>query len=59
MVKLHDKISGPFHSLAAAEAFADLRSYLQSAAQHDQDLLAVLRQLFTTGPWSPLAAAGQ
>jgi transposase len=58
IVKLHDKISGPFHSLAAAEAFADLRSYLQTAAQHDQNLLAVLRQLFTTGPWSPLAAAG-
>jgi transposase len=56
MVKLHDKISGPFASLAGAEAFAALRSYLQTAANHDQSLLGVLRQLFTTGPWFPAPA---
>jgi transposase len=53
MVKLHDKISGPFHSLAIAEAFADIRSYVQTAANHGENLLAVLRQLFTSGPWFP------
>jgi transposase len=53
MVKIHDKISGPFHSLAGAEAFAAERSYLQTAANHGQNLLGVLRQLFTTGPWFP------
>ena len=57
MVKLHDKISGPFHSLAAAEAFAAVRSYLQTAAHHKQNLLGALRQLFTTGAWSPATAA--
>jgi transposase len=56
MVKIHDKISGPFHSLAAAEAFAAVRSYLQTAANHDQNLLGVLRQLFTTGAWLPTPA---
>lgn len=53
MVKLHDKISGTFHSLAGAEAFADIRSYLQTAANHGENLLAVLTKLFTTGPWIP------
>ena len=53
MVKLHDKISGCFHSLAGAEAFADIRSYLQTANNHGENLLGVLRQLFTDGPWLP------
>ena len=53
MVKLHDKISGTFHSLDGAQAFAAIRSYLQTAAKHGENLLAVLHQLFTTGPWLP------
>ncbi len=57
MVKLHDKISGPFHSISAAEAFAAARSYLQTAADHNQNLLGTLRQLFTTGAWFPALAA--
>ena len=32
MIKLHDKISGTFHSLTGAEAFTRIRSYLQTAA---------------------------
>lgn len=55
MVKLHDKISGCFHSLSGAEAFAAVRSYLQTAAKHGENLLGVLHQLFTTGPWVPPA----
>ena len=58
MVKLHDKVSGPFASLAGAEAFAAVRSYLQTAANHHENLLGVLRQLFTAGPWLPLAPSG-
>lgn len=57
MVKLHDKVSGCFHNLANAEAFAAIRSYLQTADHHDHNLLGVLRDLFTTGPWLPPAAA--
>lgn len=53
MVKLHDKISGPFHSTDGAEAFAAVRSYLQTAAKHNENLLGVLHMLFTTGPWVP------
>ncbi len=46
-------ISGPFASLSGAEALAAVRSYRQTAANHNQNLLGVLRQLFTTGAWSP------
>jgi hypothetical protein len=51
-------VSGPFASLSGAEAFAALRSYLQTAANHDENLLGVLRQLFIAGPWLPLAPSG-
>ncbi|MGH9047644.1 MAG: IS66 family transposase [Acidimicrobiales bacterium] len=53
MVKIHDKISGCFHSLDGAKAFAAIRSYLQTANNHGENLLEVLRQLFNTGPWMP------
>ena len=53
MLKLHDEISGPFHSLDAAEAFMKTRSYLQTAANHGQNMLGALRMLFTTGAWYP------
>jgi transposase len=53
MIKLHDKISGTFHSLAGADAFATIRSYLQTAANHGENLFGVLTQLFTDGPWIP------
>ena len=51
--KLHDKISGTFRSPTHAAAFATIRSYIQTAAKHDKNLLAVLTQLFTTGAWLP------
>jgi len=53
MVKIHDKISGTFRSSAGAESFATIRSYIQTAANHNLNRLDVLRQLFTTGPWPP------
>lgn len=53
MVKLHDKISGCFHSADSAGHFATVRSYLQTANAHDHNPLDALRQLFTTGPWLP------
>jgi len=57
MVKLHDKISGTFRSPEGAEAFAAVRSYLQTANNHNENLLGALRQLFTTGAWHPPQAA--
>ncbi|HVC69812.1 MAG TPA: IS66 family transposase [Acidimicrobiales bacterium] len=57
MVKLHDKISGSFRSDDGAQAFATIRSYLQTAALHGENRLTVLRQLFVEGPWLPAAGA--
>ena len=53
MVKIHDKVSGTFHSLDVAKAFAHIRSYIQTAANSGLNRLDVLRQLFTDGPWIP------
>ncbi|HTX01448.1 MAG TPA: IS66 family transposase [Acidimicrobiales bacterium] len=53
MQKLHDKISGSFRSDDGARHFATIRSYLQSAALSGENRLEVLRQLFTTGAWTP------
>jgi transposase len=58
MVKVHDKVSGSFRSDDGARAFVTVRSYLQTAALHGQNRLAVLRQLFGEGPWLPEARAG-
>lgn len=53
MVKIQQKISGNFASETGATNFARIRSYLQTAAGHGQNLHDVLTQLFTTGPWIP------
>ena len=53
MVKIHDKISGTFRSNEHLDAFVTARSYLQTATKHGINLLDALRQLFTTGPWTP------
>ncbi|MGH3861109.1 IS66 family transposase [Actinokineospora sp.] len=55
MVKLHDKISGAFRSDAGAQAFATIRSYLQTAALNGINRLWALHQIYTTGPWLPPA----
>ena len=57
MVKLHDKISGSFRSVEGAQAFATVRSYIQTAALQGHNRLDVLRRLFSDGPWLPAAGA--
>jgi transposase len=51
--KLQLKISGTWRTLQGLADFAALRSYLSTATKHGMDLLDVLQQLFTTGPWLP------
>jgi transposase len=51
--KLQQKISGTWRTLQGLADFAVLRSYLSTATKHGMDLLDVLQQLFTTGPWLP------
>jgi transposase len=56
MVKLQQKISGCWRTLAGAETFLILRSYLATARKHRMNPLAVLRQLFEGHPWLPASA---
>jgi transposase len=53
MVKLQQKISGCWRTLAGAEAFLILRSYLSTARKHGMNPLTALRQLFEGHPWLP------
>lgn len=53
MAKIHSKVSGCFQSFDSAKAFANIRSYLATAAKHDVGALDVLAQLFRGEPWMP------
>ncbi len=53
MVKLQQKISGCFRTLAGARAFCAVRSYLQTAAKHGVGQLDALTRLFNGNPWMP------
>jgi len=55
MVKLQQKISGCFRTLAGAKAFCAVRSYIQTAQKHGLDALEVLVDLFNGHPWLPPA----
>lgn len=56
MAKLQVKISGCFRSIIGAEAFATIRSYLQTAAKQGVHLLDALTRLFHGDPWLPAPA---
>jgi hypothetical protein len=55
MVKLQ-KISGCWRTLAGAEAFLTLRSYVSTARKHGMNPLTVLRQPGERHPWLPAPA---
>jgi transposase len=56
MVKLQQKISGCWRTLAGAQAFLTLRSYISTARKQGMNPLAALRQLFQANPWLPAPA---
>ena len=55
-VKLRLKISGCLRTMAGAEAFCRLRSYLSTARKQGQSAFAVLRMLHDRNPWMPTVA---
>ena len=55
MVKLQQKISGSWRTLAGAESFCTIRSYISTMRKHDADVLSGLRQLFEGSTWLPSA----
>jgi transposase len=52
MVKLQQKISGGWRTQDGIKAFADIRSYIDTARKHGHNPLHALTQLLTTSPWT-------
>ena len=55
--KTQQKISGRLTSEDATQDRLDIRSYIDTARKHGQDILTVLRSVFTGTPWRPPAPA--
>lgn len=53
MVKLRQKVSGCMRTLAGAQQFCAIRSYLATAAKHGINLLDALTRLAVGNPWRP------
>ncbi len=53
MVKLQQKISGCWRTVAGAKAFLSIRSYVSTAVKQNQDVLYVLRLAAENRPWMP------
>ena len=56
-VKIRQKISGCLRTMAGAQAFCTLRSYLDTARKQQRDTLSILRQLHDGQPWLPAPAS--
>jgi transposase len=56
MIKIRQKVSGCLRTLAGAERFCAIRSYLATTAKHGIGLLDALTQLTNQHPWLPTTA---
>lgn len=56
MIKIQQKISGCWRTVAGAENFLKVRSYLSTAAKQQQPILDALDALAIHDPWIPAAA---
>ena len=56
-LKTQQKISGRLTSEDATQDRLDIRSYIDTARKHGQDIMTVLRSIFTRDPWQPAPAA--
>jgi transposase len=54
MVKLQQKISGSWRTLAGARTYCAIRSYVSTLRKQNQDILGGLRLLFEDQPWLPV-----
>jgi hypothetical protein len=53
MIKLRQKISGSMRTLAGAQDFCDIRSYLATAVKHNLRFIDALTMLAQRQPWLP------
>jgi transposase len=54
MIKIRQKVSGCLRTLAGAEQFCVIRSYLATTAKHGLGLLDALTRLTNGRPWQPV-----
>jgi hypothetical protein len=54
---IQTKISQGRRTLAGAQAFCKVRSYIATARKQHRSVLGVLRQAFTGQPWIPAPAS--
>lgn len=57
-LKIRMKVAGCLRTMAGAQAFCQLRSYLSTARKQGQPAFAAMRMLHDGTPWMP-AIAGQ
>jgi transposase len=53
MLKVQQKISGGFRTIAGAHRFSDIRSYISTARKQGLKVMDVLQQVFLGAPWKP------
>lgn len=51
--KLHQKVSGYWHTLTTLARFCRVRSYLTSATNHGLRAIDAIHAALTTNPWMP------
>ena len=56
-VKTQQKISGRLTSQDITQARLDIRSYIDTARKHGQNVMAALRTAMTGTPWKPPSPA--
>jgi hypothetical protein len=52
-LKTQQKISGRLTSTGITQDRLDIRSYIDTARKHGQDVFTVMRTIMTGTPWSP------
>ena len=53
MVKLKQKVSGGLRSAEGANAFFALRGYISTAKKNNQNIMEVLKHLYSNDVWIP------
>ncbi|MFA7694306.1 MAG: IS66 family transposase, partial [Methanoregula sp.] len=57
-IKLQQKISGTFRSVAGADSFCRIRGYLSTVKKNDRPVLVSLVRAFEGSPFTPSSDVG-